>query len=142
MVKTRQNVIAVEREATEQEVERMEAERGRKLPRPQYIEEPIAQINGMEALFPENDLRQLLVIDLEEELRAFEELKIETLSSSDLRRWNKWAGGIEATMERAALAVEAGRRLLRHENLLPLVQLLRDKEQASRMKRFVESLTR
>jgi len=140
MVKTRQNLLSVEREATEAEFEQLEAARGRKLQRPQYVDEPIGQLDGMDALFPENDLRQLLVIDVEQELRTFEELEIDTLNSASLSRWNKWIGTVDPTVERASTAVEAGRRLLRAENLQPLVQLLQDKEQAQRMKKYIASI--
>ena len=140
MVKTRQNVVSIEREATEAEVEKLEAARGRKLPRPQYVDEPVGQIDGMDALYPENDLRQLLVIEIEQELRAFEELKIDGLNSASLSRWNKWIGTVDPTLERASVAIEAGRRLLRVENLQPLVQLLRDKEQTERMKKYIMSV--
>lgn len=140
MIKTRQDVVTVDREATEEEVKEMEARQARKLPRPQYIEEPIAQIDGMDALYPENDLRQLLVLGIEQELQSFEERKVDILSSESLRRWNKWVNGIEPAIERAASSIAAGRRLLRRDNLQPLQQLLRDREQADRMRKFLNTL--
>ena len=137
MVKTRQNVLSIEREATEAEIEQLEAARGRNLLRPQYVEEPIGQFEGMDALYPENNLRQLIVIEVEQELRAFEELKIDALSSASLTRWNKWVAGVDPALERAAAAVEAGRRLLRPENLELLVRLLQDTESTERMKKYI-----
>lgn len=122
MVKTRQNVVTVDREASEDEIKEMEAVRGRTLPRPQYIEEAVAQIEGIDALYPENDLRQLLVLNVEQELQVFEELKVDSLSSESLRRWNKWVNAIEPTLDRASSSIEAGRRLLRRQNLQPLQQ--------------------
>lgn len=140
MIKTRQNVVFTEREATEVEVEQMEAARGRKLPRPQYVEVPLGLIDGMEALFLENDLRQLLVIDLQQEIQAFEVLTVDELSSRSLTHWNKWAGSIEPKLERASLAVDAGRRLLTAENLSVLLQVTSDKGQVERTKKFLKSL--
>lgn len=140
MIRTRQNLITIDREATEDEVREMEAKRGRRLPRPQYIEEPVAQIEGMEALYPENDLRQLLVLNIEQELQAFEELKVDNLSSEALRRWNKWINTLDPALEQAKMSIEAGRRLLRRENLQPLQQLLRDREQTERLRKFLNML--
>lgn len=140
MVKTRQNIVVTEREATEGEVEQMEASRGRKLPRPQYVEQPIGQVEGIQAHFPENDLRQLLVIDIEQELRAFESKNIDELSSRDLTHWNKWASSIDPAIERASLSVAAGRRLLIAENLGILLQVLTDKEHVERLTKFLKTL--
>jgi len=140
MVKTRQSVVFTEREATEAEVEQMEAARGRRLPRPQYVEVPLGQIDGIETLFPENDLRQLLVIELQQEIQAFEGLNVDELSSRALTHWNKWAGSIEPKLERASLAVDTGRRLLTTENLSVLLQVSSDREQLERTKKFLKSL--
>jgi hypothetical protein len=140
MIKTRQNVVVEERQASEQEIEQMEVTRGRKLPRPQFVEVPIAQIDGMEALFPENDLRQLLVLNLDQELNAFEILDIDSASSATLSHWNKWAGSITPTLDRAAAAVEIGRRLLREENLQPLARLTTVPDSIERVKKYVRSL--
>lgn len=140
MIRTRQNVVVTEREATEAEVEQMESARGKKLPRPQYVELPVGQLEGMDALFPENDLRQLIVINIEQELPAFEAVNIDNLTSGALSHWNKWASSIEPTLERASLSVEAGRRLLKAENLDPLLQVLGDREQVERMKKFMKTL--
>lgn len=140
LIKSRNNLITVEREATEEETEQLEAARGRKLPRPQYIEEPVGQLEGIECLYPENDIRQLLVIDIEQELRSFEEQKIEELSSRALTRWNKWAGSVDPNVERARSAVEAGRRFLRSDNLRCLVEFIRDSEQSERMSKYIKSL--
>jgi hypothetical protein len=140
MIKNRQSVVVIEREATEEEAEQLEAARGKKLPRPQYVDEPIGQLDGMECLYPENDLRQLLVIEVEQELRSFEEQKIDALNSAALTRWNKWASSVDLNIERAIAAVEAGRRLLRAENLRPLLELVKDKEQSERMAKYIKSI--
>lgn len=69
MVKTRQNVLTTQRQATEQETENLEVSQNKRLPRPHYIEEPIASIDGLECLQPENNLRTLLIIELSEKLK-------------------------------------------------------------------------
>jgi hypothetical protein len=70
------------------------------------------------ALYPENDLRQLLIIDLEQQIAAFRRTTpIETMEPKELRRWARWVGTIESTVERAAAAIESGRRLFVIKNL-------------------------
>ncbi len=140
MVKNRENVITVEREATEAEVDQLEAARGRKLPRPHYVEEPVGQLEGIECLYPDNDVRQLLVFDIEQELRSFEEQKIDELSSRALTHWNKWASSVELNIEKARSAVEAGRKLLRSENLRQLLEIIKDRKQSERMSKFIKAL--
>lgn len=140
MVKNRDSIITVEREASEAEAEQLEAARGRKLPRPQYVEEPVGQLEGIECLYPENDIRQLLVINIEQELRSFEEQKIDELSSRALTHWNKWAGSVDLNIEKARSAVEAGRKLLRFDNLCLLLEIIKDREQSERMTKFIKSL--
>lgn len=71
MAKTQSNVLMAAREATEKEIKRLEESEKRSIKRPYVIEEPIAEIAGIDALYPENDLRKLIVIDLEEELKSF-----------------------------------------------------------------------
>lgn len=79
MTRARQPTLTLEREATDREVQEMEASRGKTLPRPQYVEEPIALIDGFKALYAENDLRSLLVLELEEKVKQFELADIDTL---------------------------------------------------------------
>jgi hypothetical protein len=124
MIKSRSNVLAIEREATEAEVEMREASENRKLPRPVYVNEPIAKIAGLEALYPENDLRTLLVLELEIKLKEFQGLSIDELDHEDLRYWVKWADAVEPTLERATQVVTYGRRLLDVANLQPLLRTL------------------
>lgn len=141
MVKTRNPVITTQREASAQEIENMETIQGRRLTRPQYIEESLAQVAGLEALFPENDLRQLLVIELEESLRRFEEEDIDTLGYEALRRWARWIGTVEGTLETATAVVGHGRRLLTRENLEALGQVvLGDADDLARFTRYLKGL--
>lgn len=140
LIKTRQDILTIEREATEDEIERLEGIAGRRLPRPHYIEEQVARIDGMEALYAENDLRKLLVLDIEEELNAFDKVDIDSATSSTLGRWNRWASTILPNLEIATAAIDAGRRLLKPNNLEPFVQLLDDHEQIRRMRGFLKAL--
>jgi len=117
MVRSRSPVVTVERVASEEEVLVMEAVAGRRLSRPQMIREPIGQLRGLEALYPENDLRQLLVLDLTEQLVEFKKQDILTMSYEELRRWAKWAATTERTIDKAANVVTTGQLLLEAGNL-------------------------
>lgn len=123
MVRSRSPVVTVERAASEEEVLVMEVAAGRKLSRPQMISEPIGQLRGLEALYPENDLRQLLVLDLAEQLVNFKKQDILTMSYEELRRWAKWAATTERTIDMAANVVTTGQSLLEAENLAILGRL-------------------
>lgn len=140
MVKSRQPILYRQREATTQEVENLEAMQGRKIDHPYYIDESIAEITGLEALYPENDLKDLLVIELEEKLKSFEDQDIDSMGFEALRQWAKWIGTIEATLERATQAVASGRRLLQTGNLQPLGQILRDTKDASLLRQYLKRL--
>ena len=140
MVKTRNPVLMTQREATEREIEDMQARQGRGVTRPQYIDEPLAEVAGLEALYPENDLRQLLVIELEENLRKFDGEDIDAMGYEALRRWARWVGTVEATLETATAAIEHGRRLLIRENLEPFDQVLDDPDDRIRFGKYLKSL--
>lgn len=128
MVKARRNILTIERKATDAEVEAREAISGQRVHRPQYIDEPIATINGLEALYPENDLREMLVLDLESRIKQFESVDIDTLAYDSLRQWVKWVGTVETTMEQANNIIAHGRRLLQAHNLSPFTRVLSQKD--------------
>lgn len=52
MIKARINVLSTQREATAQEIERLETLENRKLQRPYYVDEPIAEIAGNSSALP------------------------------------------------------------------------------------------
>lgn len=128
MVKTRRAVLTVEREATEEEAKRMEASQGRNLPRPVIVSESHGVIAGLEALYPENDLRQLLVLDIEEPLKRFEAEPVDTMTFERLRHWSRWSADIDAKLATATKSVENGRELLVPTNLAVFDALLNTDE--------------
>jgi hypothetical protein len=140
MIKTRQSGVTVEREATEREVQELEVAQGRNLARPQYVTDPVAEVQGLEALYPENDLRELLVIELEEKIKAFEEESIDALTFEPLRRWAKWIGTVDSTLQTAARSLESGRRLLRSENLAPFIRIVKERQDEAQFEKYLKSL--
>jgi hypothetical protein len=77
LIKNRNGAIMSSREASKNEIEDLEAIGGKSLPRPYYIEEKIGELNGIEFFYEENDLRKLLVLDLEDGLKKIRELDID-----------------------------------------------------------------
>lgn len=121
MVKNRNPVLTVEYEADEDEIKRREAQSGRSIERPLVLSRPIGRLAGLEALFPENNLLQLLVIDVGEALKELEAADIDALDFKSLRRWSRWIGEVDVKLEQAAAAISKGRELLTSVNLEPLV---------------------
>lgn len=140
MIKTRQGILSTQREATTQEIENLEATQGRKLPKPYYFDEPIAEIAGIEALYRESDLRTLLILDLEENIKSFEKKNIDTLDYEGLGHWVKWVGSIEKTIDQANHVVSRGRVLLNPANLQPLMQILSTQADVTIFRAYLKGL--
>lgn len=140
MVKTRVDTLVVVRQATEKEVEELEVMGGTALDRPHYIDEPIAQIGGLRALYPENDLRALLVLDLEEGIDAFRKETIDDLPFEKLKRWANWANSVDNKLERAAEIIVDGQRLLTAKNLEPLTKVLTSKDELAMFRAYLKTL--
>jgi len=142
MIKAGQNQLTADRRATLQETEIAEAAAGRAIPKPHVISEVIGQINGIAALYPQNDLRQLLVIDIHEELKTFRDLDLDSLTHNELIRWARWVRENDARLERAGAAIAAGRELLTADNLAPFFQLLYTGVETSEYQRYLTSLSK
>jgi hypothetical protein len=129
MIKTGSNVLTGERDATEQEIKAIEFRESRKIEvRPYVIADAIAEISGLQALYPENDLRVLLVIELEENLARFKAQDIDAMSPSELKKWVKWVDTIDTTFERAEESVRHAKRLLDRANLQPFLRVLENED--------------
>lgn len=139
MLKNGTNTLTIEREATSSEVDALEAMQGRKL-RPHVISEPVADIAGLQALYPENDLKALLVLDLEVNLREFKEKDIDSLTYAELNHWTKWANSVDNTLERATNAVAHGNNLLTQSNLEPFSRVLVKHEDHSLFRAYLRGL--
>lgn len=99
-------------------------------------------IHGVEALYPENDLNQLLIIQLQEKIKNFRPLNIDQLTEQQLSQWKKWAVTIDHLFEVAERSIEHGRVLLKHDNLVPLLHIegLDKNGDADRFRAFLEKL--
>lgn len=99
LVRSRTGTLIKERQATEAEVKDMEAIQNKALPRPQYIEVSIGTIKGIEALYPENDIRNLVILDLEENLKVISEIDLDNTTYKDLQYWSKWISNFDVKLE-------------------------------------------
>ena len=115
------NLLTTEREPTEREIDLARVQGGRP---PRVIVEKVADIRGLEALQSQNDLRQILVVDLEEGIKEFEPLNVDKMNSTELSRWSKWVGSIEQKLDSATAAIASGQALLTPANLQPFVILI------------------
>lgn len=139
MLKTGQSLLMKDRLATERETQIAEAG-GNRLKRPHMIAEPVAEIRGLDALREENDLRQLLMIDLDTNLKALEGSNVDTMQPADVARWSKWVNAVDASFDRAEAAIRSGRELLTVENLRPFEQILEHPGDVQRFEVFLKSL--
>jgi len=140
LLKTGSHNVITQREATKEEAERADERAGRRLSRPYYVEESAGWIARLDALRPENDLREILVIDLESRIKDFAALNIDTLPPAQLSQWAKWIGGVELKLDKATEMVDAGRTLLTPENLSPLAAVLTQGDDMTMFRQYLLTL--
>jgi len=139
MIRSRNGTIMKYRLASEEEVNDLEVIKGEKIERPHYVEENEGMLRGIESLFPENDLRKLLVLDIESHIKQLIEFDIDNFQYKDLQFWAKWCGSFEEKLERSEQILSQGRKLLRKDNLLQLVKLLDSPIDIKEYKRWISS---
>lgn len=126
LIRAGSSELMTTREATEEEVRSIELGAGKSISRPHYIDQKVATLAGIAALYKENDLRDLLIIDLSEGVKAFEAFDIDVMTRAELRKFAKWAGTVESTFERSVQALEIAKQFLTDQNLKPLLTVLSD----------------
>lgn len=138
MVRARDGNLTQSRIATANERDLMKAT-GQPLPKdgPAYVVESIGNIEGLAALYPENDLRKLLIENLRTPLDEFTTVDVDVLNARELGQWAKWAESIELATQSADVALGLGKRLLIPENLQQLLQTVTDRAQIREMKSFI-----
>lgn len=141
MVKTGGNSLSNEREASDSETEQETARTGRTIKRPHVVTEHVADIAGIQALYPDNDIRALLIDDLATNLGKLSDTNVDALTYNDLRNWTKWLDTVEKTMERAETAVGFGRQLLTLNNLEPFYTVLTKRDEKDMFKKFLNTLS-
>lgn len=140
MLKTGDSSLSIDREATKHEVEMEEARLGRKLTKPLFVSEKISDIRAIEALDQANDLRQILIIDLEENIKAFEPMDIDSMTSKQLLEWSKWVGTVEQRLDTARHSLELARALLKRSNLSSFMQIIENTDEREEFNNYLNSL--
>jgi hypothetical protein len=140
MAKNRSNSLFKPREATDFEIEALSNSQNRQISKPHFIEEKIADISSLDALYPENDLKNILILDLEENMKTFISKDINQLSFEDLRYWSKWISTVEINLQKAIDSIQAGRSLLTESNLKPFLALLTKNEDKLTFRRYLKEL--
>ncbi|CAM5617535.1 hypothetical protein [Rhodanobacter lindaniclasticus] len=92
-----------------------------------YTEEAVGRLEGISALYKENDVRRLLVHEMAN-LDVVRDLDVESTKEKTLRDLAKWSDSVEPNLAQAEEAIAAGRRLLTKDNLRQLLPLVSVKE--------------
>jgi hypothetical protein len=138
LVRSRNPDIFKSRVASNQEVEDLEVIQKKKLPRPFYIDEKVGSLSGISFLYKENDLRDRLVLDLDQGFKSVELLDIDQAKSSDLKHWSGWVSEVERKLEEAKQILTQGITLNKKENLLQVEKAMEDAEQIKKYRSFVD----
>lgn len=139
MVRGRNSVISIEKEASRKEIDYLEAIQGKKLPRPYYIEEKVGELSGLSFLFEENSLRDILVLDLDNSFKSLSELDVDNGSFNELKEWSAWCSVIERKIENIENLIDVGIKLLRKDNLLQISAAISDKKQKDEYIKFINA---
>lgn len=140
MVKTRTSTLVGQRPATESEIELKEAMLDHNLARPHYVDYPLGDINGLQTLYPENNLRDLLINNLVTKIKDFKSLDIDSLPYAKLAEWVHWVDSAEDSLKRARHVVQMGNLLLAFENLKPLEQIITTRSDKNTFRDYLKSI--
>jgi hypothetical protein len=138
LVRRRDGALTTTRPATQEERDRMRAQ-GTAGRSQDYVEEVVGRVDGISVLYPENDLRKLLITGMEN-LSVIKAVDVDTLKDKVLRDLAKWIEEADPALARAADAVAAGRRLLTKSNLQQLHSFLSAKEDKRAFNAYLNGL--
>ena len=127
----------MDRLVSEDEAKELEVMSGRTLARPQYVEERKGTLIGIASLYHENDLREILILDVEQNLKKLTEVDVDQATSKELSSWSKWCHELEDKLNRVREAVRSGRLLLARENLDQLYELIPDAKDLTSYKKWL-----
>jgi hypothetical protein len=139
LVRARSGRLTQQRVATKEERERLQAS-GQRLEKETYVEDLIGQLDGIAALYPENDLRELLVKKLRGELDELALVDVGQLDDRSLARLAKWSEEIEPTLVRAAEVIGLGQKLFLQANVRQLIVYVPSRDGQKSMASFISQL--
>lgn len=137
MVRRRNGVITMPRIASESEIKDLEIIQRRTIERPYYIEEEKGNLKGIEVLYEENDLREIIAKDLESNLKNISDINIDGASYKDLQFWAKWCGEFDNKIENIEKIIGYGKVFLSAENLKQLLIAIEDKDDLKEFKNWL-----
>lgn len=140
MARTRNGRITLHRQATDSEIDDIEAIQGKTIQRPHYKEIDVGYLSGIAALYPENDLKKLLIFDVSQGLERLKQLDIPSLSEVELRTNSKWASELDVKINTVVQALREARTLLLPNNLRKLEILLHEKGDKRMFSKFLSRL--
>lgn len=140
MAKTRDPEIVVSYEMSDKEIDDLEAIEGRKLQRPQFNTRKVGDVEGLPALYPENDIRQLLVEKIKRPFEEFKDLDIYQMQRKDLKFWAKWVSGLEAAFDQLEDSLAEHGRLLTKWNIEQLGAFVRNEAEEKRLTAAVKAI--
>jgi hypothetical protein len=154
MIRDRQRRLTVTRRATREESDAMDAaaegvrpsdrredpSERREYTSERIIEDTIGDIQGLTALYPENNVREILAIQVEKRIKEFRAADIDSMTRSELREWVGWATSVDALLERARAAVVAGRQFFDPDNLSQFAQTLTDRSDQATFRAYLKRL--
>ncbi len=140
MSKARVSTLTLSTEATEDEIQIIETSQSRQIQRPHIITKNIAEITGLSVFYPENNLKDILVFDLQKQLGLFKTKPVDLMTYSELQTWVKFVDSIESKLETVKHTIKAGTNLLNLENLKPFSALIIKSEDKKKFLSFITSL--
>jgi len=120
MIQRQDNKISITRKASSEEVAVHEEMTRRRAERPHYIETVVGRFDGLAALYPENNLRTLVVEGLKETFRDLKEADLAAASDTALQKLAKRVEKIERYFVDIELIIAEAHRLLRRANIMKL----------------------
>ncbi len=140
MLKSSSSTLVKPREADENELAVAEQVQNRKIPKPYFINESVAEIQGLRSLTNEYDLREIFVLDINDGIEKFKKINIDNLTYNELIIWSKWIVSLDKKLEIATESINHGLRLLTKSNLEPFEQLLSDQKEKVEFKNYLKTL--
>jgi hypothetical protein len=139
LLRRRTGALTRSRVATKEDLQLMRAQGQRIQSGANYIEEVIGQVEGISALYKENDLRRLLVLDMAN-LALIKGLDIDSMKDKMLRDLAKWGESVEPALAQAEEALATGRRLLTQANMRQLLAFTTSREDRQTLTAFIAEL--
>lgn len=140
MARARNGRISIQREATALEIENLEAIHGKKIERPHYFDEEVGHLSGIASLYPEHNLKNILIFDLVENLDRLQRVQVSALSDMELLKLSKWATALDAKLSTLRRAMREAKTLLSPANISKLDVLIHGRDEKRVLSKFIEKL--